>query len=488
MYDLVVLGGGAGGLNVAVAAARVGAKVALVEKHRLGGECTHTACVPSKALIQAARLAHQIECAGAYGLRVAPPEIDYAAVMGRVRSVVAEFAGSDSGASLRAQGIEVYRGSPAFESYDTVLIDSRTRVSGRRFVIATGSRAAVPEVPGLAEAGYLTNETVWNLNERPESLLILGAGPTGIELAQAFARLGTKVTVLSDTDHILPREDAEIADRLQAILQAEGIAFYLGVEVTAVFVRDGQKVVRFRKRSDGSTFEAARTHLLIATGRWANIEGLNLELVDVHADKEHGIEVDEYLQTHARNIWAIGDVIGHHQWTHAAEREAAVVVQNALLRLPKRMEYTTVPWATFTDPEVATVGQLSEFGEAAGDVRRFRTEFAAVDRARIDGRPAGLAKLTATASGKILGVSVLGAEASTVLQEFVLAMEHGLSLTDILETVHIYPTYAGLARQLALQFGATRLEKGFVQKALRWFYGFEPTPGPTPAPSAGQPP
>jgi pyruvate/2-oxoglutarate dehydrogenase complex dihydrolipoamide dehydrogenase (E3) component len=476
MYDLVVLGGGSGGLNVATAAARVGAKVALVEKFRLGGECTHTACVPSKALIQAARAVHQARTAGAYGIRVDPPEVDFAAVMARVRSVVAHFAGSDSGNSLRAKGIDVFRGSPAFESYDTVVVDGQTKLTARRFIIATGSRPAIPTIPGLAEAGYLDNTSVWGLEALPESLAILGAGPVGIEFAQAFARLGSQVTVLADSPQILPREDPEVANRLQTLLAAEGIAFHTNVQITAVALKDGKKVCKFRNKSDGATYEAARSEILVAAGRLANIEGLNLELVGVHADPLDGIEVDDYLQTRTRHILAIGDVTGRYQFTHAAEREAAVAFQNAVLRLPKRMDYTAMPWATFTDPELATVGTTVAESPAAEpqEERTFRAELEDVDRAWIDGRPAGFAKLRATASGKILGVSILGAQADTVLQEFVLAMEHGLTLTDLMNTVHIYPTYSGLARKLANQFGARKLDKGFVQTALRWFYGFAP--------------
>src|SRR4051794_20691281 len=231
MYDLVVLGGGSGGLNVATAAARVGARVALVEKASLGGECTHSACVPSKALVEAARLAHQIRRAPAFGLRVDEPEVDFAAVMARVRAVVAEFAGSDSGDSLRARGIDVFRGSPAFEAYDTVVIDGRTRLNAQRFVIATGSRPDVPAIPGLAEAGYLDNESIWGLEALPGELIVLGAGPSGLEFAQAMARLGSKVTVLSDSDRILPREDPEVSGRVEGLLAAEGIVFRTNVEV-----------------------------------------------------------------------------------------------------------------------------------------------------------------------------------------------------------------------------------------------------------------
>ncbi len=475
MYDLVVLGGGSGGLNVASAAARVGARVALVEKSHLGGECTHTACVPSKALIQAARVVHQVRQAGDYGVRASAPEVDFAAVMARVRQVVASFAGSDSGDSLRAKGIEVFRGSPAFEAYDTVVVDGQERLVSQRFVIATGSRPDVPNIPGLAEAGYLDNTTVWGLNELPIALIILGAGPTGMEFAQAFARLGSNVTVLADSEHVLPREDVEISERVQAALVAEGIAIRTGVEVTHVAKRDGQTVCFYRRTLTGETGEVAGTHLIVATGRRPNIEGLNLDVAGIHADPEHGIEVDDYLQTRSTRTYAIGDVLQDHQFTHAAEREATVAFQNAVLRLPKKIDYSALPWAVFVDPEVATVG-LSE--SAARDrwpeVRVFRAEFADLDRARIDGRTQGFAKVVVLPSGKILGATILGEQAALILQEFVLAMENGLTLQDIAATTHTYPTYAGLARKLANEFLATRLEGGLVQTALRWFYGYKP--------------
>ncbi|MEO6809711.1 MAG: FAD-dependent oxidoreductase, partial [Isosphaeraceae bacterium] len=321
MYDLVVLGGGAGGLNVASAAARIGAKVALIEKHKLGGECTHTACVPSKALIHAARLAHLARTAGAFGIRVGDVEVDFAAVMERVQDVVASFAGSDSGDGLRAKGVDVYRGSPAFEAYDSVVIDGRECLNAHRFVIATGSRPAIPGIPGLAESGYLDNTNVWNLRERPESLAILGGGPVGLEFGQAFARLGTKVTIIAESEFILPREDPEVSRRVQTLLSAEGIAFHNGMTVTGVDLKNGKTVVKFRN-AKGEAFEATRTHLFVATGRLANIEGLNLDAVGIHATAESGIEVDEMLHTSSQHILALGDVIGHHQWTHAAEREA----------------------------------------------------------------------------------------------------------------------------------------------------------------------
>lgn len=484
MYDLVVLGGGAGGLNVASAAAKIGAKVALVEKHKLGGDCTHAACVPSKALIQAARLAHLARTAGAFGIRVGDVEVDFAAVMERVQDVVTSFAGTDSGDGLQAKGIDVFRGSPAFEAYDSVVIDGRERLNAHRFVIATGSRPAIPEIPGLAESGFLDNTNVWSLRERPESLAILGGGPVGLEFGQAFARLGTEVTIVSESEHILPCEDPEVSRRVQTLLSAEGITFHTGMTVTGVVLTNGKTVVKFCD-AKGDAFEAPGTHLFVATGRHANVEGLNLEAVGIHATAESGIEVDETLRTSSRHILALGDVIGHHQWTHAAEREAAVVIQNAVLRLSTKIDYSTVPRVTFVDPEVASVG-LSESEARVQDAecRVFRVELTDVDRARIDGATSGFAKVATTASGKILGAAIVGPQASAVLQEFVLAMEHGLTLMDLAQTAHTYPTYAGLTRNLANQFAATRLEKGYVQTALRWVFGYQPRNGTPSRPEA----
>ena len=473
MYDLVVLGGGSGGLSVATAAARIGATVALIEKDHLGGEGTYSGCVPSKALVHAARIAHLVRTSDRFGIKTPPAEVDFAAVMSRVRGVVAEFAACDSGEALRALGIDVYRGKPSFTAYDTVLVDGKTRIEAQRFVIATGSRPAVPKVPGLTDVGYLTNHSLWELNERPATLIILGAGPNCVELAQAFARLGSQVKLLTEPDQILPGEEPEVSEHLEARLGAEGIVIKTGVEITRVSVRDGQKVVSFKDKSSNDTFEAAGSQILVGTGRLPNIEGLNLDDVGVHADSQHGIQVDEYLQTSANRIYAIGDVLHRHDSTNAVEREAAVVFHNAVLRIPRKVDYTALPRAAFLDPEVASCG-LSEAVacERKGEVRVYSAEYSELDRARIDGRTEGFAKVIATPSGKVLGVTVVGEDASMVLQEFVLAMEHGLGLGDLARTIPSYPSYAGLARHVASQFNATLLEGGFVRSAMKWFFGY----------------
>ncbi len=474
MYDLVVLGGGAGGLNVASAAARVGAKVALIEKGKLGGECTHTACVPSKTLLKAARIAHDARRAFTFGVSVKDVHIDFQAVMNRVRAAVASFYAADTQERLQSKGIDVLFGSPAFEAYDTVVVDGRERVSGSKFVIATGSRPEIPEVPGLIGSGFLDNTTVWDLDELPESLLILGAGPVGLEFGQAFARLGSKVTILDHSPTVLGREEPEAAQCLRGSLADEGIAFLVGVEPTGVDRQGGRFVVKYRAK-DGSSPEVSASHLLVATGRRANVEGLNLPAAGLHGDPLRGIPVDEYLQTGTRNIYAIGDVNGLDPWTHAAERQASVVFQNAVLKLSKKYDRSAVPRTIFTDPEFAAVG-LTEAQALRLDpeARSFSLDVADVDRIRIDGDPGGLAKVVVSPSGKVLGASIVGPEASLVLQQFTLAIDHGISLGDLAQVIQPYPTAAGLVRSLANKFQATRLEKGFVKTALKWFYGFEP--------------
>jgi pyruvate/2-oxoglutarate dehydrogenase complex dihydrolipoamide dehydrogenase (E3) component len=491
MYDLVVLGGGAGGISAATAAAKLGAKVALIEKKSLGAENLGSASVPSKTLIHSAWVARQVKMADRFGIRAADPLVDFTAVMARVRAVVQEVATSASAESLRAKGIDVYHGSPKFEAYDTITVDGHTRIEGERFVIATGSRPSVPDVPGLAQSGFLDHHSIWNLSELPETLVILGGGIVAVEFAQAFARLGSKVKLLAESDHILPREDPEIADRVEAILSSEGITIKTGIDLTRVSAKSGLQSVSFRDRTTRDTFEAAGTHILVAAGRLANVEDLGLEGVGVHADPEHGIEVDAYLQTHAQRIFAIGEVIHKFESAHAAEREAAIAVQNAVLRLSRKVDYAAMPWTTFTDPEVATVGLSEEAARLENpEILVFRAEYSDLDRARIDGRTEGFAKLVASPSGKILGLSILGEGASLIVQEFVLAKENGLGLGSIAGAVHTYPTYAGLARELANQFMTSRAHEGMVHAALRWFRGFKPrgekaepatTPGAAPS-------
>jgi pyruvate/2-oxoglutarate dehydrogenase complex dihydrolipoamide dehydrogenase (E3) component len=478
MYDLVVLGAGSGGLKVALGAARLGARVALVERAVAGGGPAQSAAVASKALIAAARLAHTVRSAGQLGIRVAAPSIDFPALMARARGIAADLGRGYSDDALKGQGVDLVHGSAAFEAYDTIQIDGKSRVHAQRFVIATGSRPALPPIPGLAEAGALDSTSIWGLDTLPPELVVLSSEATGIELAQAFARLGSKVTVLVGTAAILPREDPELSNRARALLAAEGIVFRANVEVTQVAVKDGRRVCTVREKAGGATSEVSGTHLLVTAGRLANVEALNLDAVGVHATPEHGIEVDEYLQTRSTRILAIGDVVQGHPFTHAVERQAALAVQNAVLRIPRKIDYLAMPWATFIDPEVASVGLTeAEANQQHPDARVLHVELAEADRARIDGRTDGFAKLVVTPSGKLLGATIMGPDSTLVIQELVLAMEHGLALHHIAETFHTYPTYASLVRRLAAEFVAGRAETSLVHKALRWFHGYQPRSG-----------
>lgn len=471
MDDLIVIGGGSGGLNLASAAAAVGARVTLVEKFRLGGECTFSACVPSKALIEAARAVQQIRLASRFGLRVPEPEIDFAAVMDRVRSVVEQFAATDSASHLERKGIRVVFGDPEFEAYDTLLVEGQ-RLHARRFVIATGSRPRVPDIPGLASTGYLDNVSFWALRERPDSLIIFGGGPVGIELGQALARLGTSVTILEAADHLLPREDPEVSSLLRHSLESEGITVLTGAEVLGVSALDLQKQVRVRLARESRDLFASE--ILVATGRQPNVEGLNLKSVGVRLDPANGIQVDDHLRTYAPNIWAIGDVNGLDLSTHAAERQASVAFRNAVLGLSARYHRTTIPRACFSDPELASVGLSEPQARTLHDeIRVFRADLADNDRARIAAQT-GLLKVIATPSGRLLGASVLGPDASLLLHEFVLAMEQGIPLGQLANVVHIYPTVASAIRKVANAFAASRLEKPVVRTALRWIYGYDP--------------
>jgi pyruvate/2-oxoglutarate dehydrogenase complex dihydrolipoamide dehydrogenase (E3) component len=484
MYDLVVIGGGSGGLSLASAAAKVGAKVALVEKQQAGGESGLSACVPSKGLVQAARRLQQVRSAGTFGLKVGPVEVDFPAVMARARSLADVLAQGSSAESLRARGIDVYHGSATFEAYDTVRVGAETTITGYRFVVATGSRPAVPAVPGLSEAGYLDDRSLWSQSSLPESLLILGAGATAVEFAQCFARFGSKVTIVADAPRLLPGEDAEAAGYIGDCLGGEGIELRLGVEITKVEVRGDRKVCILKEVATDATGEVAGSHLLLAGARVARVDGLNLEAAGVHGDPEHGIAVDDYLQTHSTRVYAIGDVLMRQQYAYAAEREAEVAFANAVLRRRKRMDDAATPRVTFSDPEVAGVGMTEDRARAEQvEHRVYRVPFAQVDRAQIDGRIDGFAKVVATPGGRVLGATIVGPEASLLIQEFTLALEKGLGLGAIAAATAIYPTYAGIGPALARQYMATRLERGVIKTALRIFYGFMPRLAPSNGPA-----
>ncbi|MDR3620793.1 MAG: FAD-dependent oxidoreductase [Paludisphaera borealis] len=475
MYDLVVMGEGAGGLRAATAAAGVGARVALIEKRRPDGAPPASGAVASKALVQAARLFRRVREAASFGIEMGTPAVDFAKVMSRVREVAGAVAARDAERISRTPNIDLFQGTAAFDSYDTVVVDGGKHVVGRRFVIATGSRPSIPNVKGLKEVGCLDSQSLWNLAKVPKSLVVIGAGPVGLELAQVFARFGTKVTVLADSSQVLPGEEAEAAELVERALTAEGVTIKTGVTLVSVERRGDQKACIYKNAAGGPKAEALGAEILAASGRLANVEGLNLDAVGVHADPQHGIVVDDFLQTEAPRIFAVGDVLLRHNYAHSAEREAEVVFENAILRRRRKISYDTLPRATFIDPEVAAVGLTAAQAAAEGRPHRvIRVEYADSDRAWIDGRTVGFAKVVVTPSGKVLGATIVGEESSLVIQELALAIGSGISLARVAEAVPIYPTYAGIVKRAADQFQASRFERGFLRSAIRLFYGFEP--------------
>ncbi len=442
-------------------------------------------CWPSKGLFQAARLARELSGGTRFGITLGTPQTDFGAVMAHVRAVTLALESRDSAAVLKGKGVEIHNGSAAFSAYDTVKVDGELLPS-QRFVIATGSRAVAPEIKGLSGCGYLDSESIWSLSALPKSLTVITTEPAGIEFAQCFARLGSKVTVLTDLDSIVPHDDPEAAALVMKRLTDEGLAIHTGVEVTDALSRGAERVCKFRDKKTRSSGEAASEVLLVTAGRRANIDGLELESVGIHADGVHGIEVDEFLQTHATRVFAVGDVLMKHFSAHVAEQEALTAFQNAVLRIRKKMDYTTIPWVTFTDPTVAGVG-ITEARACAEEVPHqvHRVGFDEIDLAVIEGQTDGFAKVVATPAGKILGATVVGRDPDMIIHELALAMAKGLPLQELAAAVPIEPSYGRVLRELAIGAKAGKLEKGYIQTALKLFYGFMPRAGAGNGASAG---
>lgn len=465
-YDLVVIGGGSAGLVAASAGAQINAKVALVEKHLLGGDCLHYGCVPSKSLIHAAQIAHNVKTAADFGIYTSPPEIKLQEALGHVQSVVDTIQIHDSAERFEKLGVDVIFGTGRFVDPHTFEVNGR-QLKSRSFLIATGSRPMVPPVPGLKEAGFLTNEQVFSLKDRPGALVVIGAGPIGCELGQSFARLGAEVTLLSSRNVILPKEDPEAAAVVQARLLAEGVRILNHTRAEKVEVIDGKKHI----------FTGSETvvvdEILIATGRSPNVESLNLEAAGVAYDKT-GIKVDEKLRTSNKRIYAAGDVIGGYQFTHVAGYEAGVAMQNALIFPIKKADYRVIPWATFTDPELARVGLTEQqardrYGE---DVYVLRQNFDGVDRALAEAAGYGFAKFITKGNGEILGAHIVGRHAGELIHEAVLAMSQNLKVSA-LQCIHIYPTLSEISSKAALQLTKQKYAKNtFLQNALRKFFNW----------------
>jgi pyruvate/2-oxoglutarate dehydrogenase complex dihydrolipoamide dehydrogenase (E3) component len=468
MYNLVVIGAGTAGLVSAAGAAGLGGKVALIEKHLMGGDCLNVGCVPSKCLIRSSRAAADAREAGQYGVKVPQGfEVDFPAVMERMRRLRSRISVHDSALRFKELGVDVFIGEGRFTGQDTAEVDGKI-LRFKKAVIATGARAVRPPVDGLEEAGYLTNETVFSLTERPGRLAIFGAGPLGCELAQAFQRLGSRVCLIQDTPHILNREDPEAAEIIQQAFIKEGIDLQLDSRVVRVEKKGGAKVIHVEKGEEVKEVEV--DEILIGAGRAPNVEGLDLEAAGVIYDQRQGVEVDDYLRTANRRIYAAGDICLQYKFTHTADASARIVIQNALFPGRKKLSALTVPWCTYTDPEIAHVGLYGKEAEDRGiPVETFTIPLEEVDRAVCDGEEEGMARIhIKKGSDKIVGATIVARHAGEMIGEITLAMVGGLGLKTMANVIHPYPTQAECIKKAADAYSRTRLTP-FVKKLFdRW--------------------
>ena len=473
--DIVVLGAGSGGLVTSYIGAVVKAKVTLIEKGKMGGDCLNTGCVPSKALIRSGKLMHNINNSQKYGVQSAQGEVDFAKTMQRVHEVIAKIEPHDSVERYTNLGVNVIEGEGRITSPWTVEVNGKT-LTTRNIVIATGGSPFVPPIPGLDKVNYLTSENLWELQAQPEKLVVLGGGPIGSELTQAFHRLGSKVTQVEMAPRIMGREDPDVADMVQQKFEAEGINVMVDTKAVAVEVENGQKILVCER--DGETIRVEFDEIMVAVGRKANTTGFGLEELNIALTKRGTVEVNEFLQTDFPNIYAVGDVAGPYQFTHVAAHQAWYAAVNSLFGMFKKFkaDYRVIPWATFTDPEVARVG-LNETDAKAANVPYELTTYGIddLDRAIADSSDYGVVKvLTVPGKDKILGVTIVGEHAGDLIAEYVLAMKHGLGLNKILGTIHIYPTLSESNKYAAGEWKrANQPEKvlAWVKKFHAWRRG-----------------
>lgn len=467
--DICVIGGGPGGLSVAAAAAAFGVPTVLIERHKMGGDCLNTGCVPSKALLAAARRAQLIQSAAMFGV-VAQGIIDFSKVHDHVHGVIAAVAPTDSAERFSALGVRVVREHAKFKDRSTV-VAGETEIRARRFVIATGSRPAVPPIPGLDTGPYLTNETIFDLRERPDHLIIIGAGPIGLEMAQAFRRFGSSVTVL-EAAQALAKDDPECAAVVIDQLEREGVIIRSSVNVIGV-AHAGHSVTATIEVA-GAEQTITGSHLMVATGRTPSIDGLELEAARIRHNRA-GIVVNRKLKTSNRRVYAIGDcAAGQLQFTHAANYHAGLVIRNALFRLPVRVNNSAVPWVTYTEPELAQTGLTeAQARERRIGVRVARWPYHDNDRAQTERETRGHIKVITTGKGRIVGATIVGAQAGELIGVWTLAIARGLSMRALTDFVLPYPTLSELGKRVAIDFFAPNLTSPWVRRIIGWlrFFG-----------------
>jgi pyruvate/2-oxoglutarate dehydrogenase complex dihydrolipoamide dehydrogenase (E3) component len=465
-YHLLVVGGGTGGLVTASIAAALGAKVAMVERALLGGDCLNTGCVPSKALIEAARDWRSArKTVEPFAKVETSGDAPFQAAMARMRRVRADISHHDSAQRFTGLGVDVFLGHAAFTGPDTATVAGQT-LRFRRAVIAAGTRASVPAIPGLREAGYFTNETIFSLTELPRSLTVIGGGPIGCELVQAFAGFGTRVTLVEAEDRILPKDDPDAAAVVARGLEADGVRVECGVTVQGVELRDGERIVRCERGAE--ILEITTDHLLIAAGRRPNVEDLGLEAAGVEFDARLGIRVDDRLRTTSSRIYAIGDIASPFQFTHAADAQARLVVRNALFFGRGRSADLVIPWCTYTTPELAHVGiTFQEAADRSEEVETLTVPLAEVDRARLGGGDEGFLRVHLRAgSDTILGATLVAEHAGEIISQITQAMVAGVGLGRLGETIFPYPTRAEVIRKVA-----DRWRRGKLTPTARRLFG-----------------
>jgi len=471
-YDIGIIGGGAAGLTVASGAAQLGAKTLLVEKEEaLGGDCLHFGCVPSKTLIKSARVYHQIGQAENYGLpRVTAGPVDFSRISERIAEVISQIQHHDSVERFSGLGVDVRFGNPQFTDENSIDLNGK-QVTAEKWVIATGSSASIPAIPGLETVELLTNKNIFSLTELPDSLIILGAGAIALEMAQSFQRFGTKVTVLQRSKQVLSKEDTDLADMVMKTMEKDGVCFHLGCNFISVEETNGRKTVTFRSE-DEKEYTVSGSHLLVALGRTANVSGLNLESCGVKYIPS-GIEVDNRLRTSCKHIYAAGDVNGGYQFTHAAGYEGGVVLTNAVLRLPRKVNYRWMSWCTYTSPELASIGLNEKRAAAEGVHYQLHEElFSDNDRAQTEGLTDGKIKLLLNKKDKPLGVQILGPHAGDLLAEWVAALNGSLRLSTIAGSIHPYPTFAEINKRVTGSVLSPKLFSDKVRKTLKLLFKF----------------
>ncbi|MCF4097510.1 dihydrolipoyl dehydrogenase family protein [Maritalea mediterranea] len=464
--DLCVMGGGSGGLTVAAAALSLGASVVLVERDKMGGDCLNYGCVPSKSLIASAKRAQHMRTATKFGIAAEDPKINFGRVHEHVHGVIADIAPHDSVERFEGLGATVLQGEAKFTDAKTVIVGEQA-IKARRFVIATGSRPMSPPIPGLSDVEYYTNETIFNLTRKPQHLIVVGGGPIGMELAQAHRRLGAEVTVL-EMQKPLAKDDPELTQIALKQVRREGVEICQGVKVTQVAPKGKNIVVTIEKES-GETEEISGSHLLLAAGRKPNIEALALEKAKIEHDAK-GIKVNSSLKTSNKRVYAIGDVAGGLQFTHVAGYHGGLVVRNALFRLPIKNDTTIIPWATYTDPEIANVGLTeADAREKYGDkFRVLRWSFAENDRARAEHVEEGLLKVITTPSGKILGAGAVGKNAGELINIYALAVANKMKIGAFTKMVSPYPTQFEIAKRIAVEFYKDKVDHPVLRFLLQF--------------------